>query len=248
MVDRLIYIASTGAKHILAQQATTANNVANATTTGFRAQLDSFRAVPVIGGDLPTRAYVVDSTIGSDFSPGVLQTTGRDLDVALEGKGWLAIQKVDGSEAYTRNGSLKVNENGLLQTQSGLNVVGEAGPITIPPDVTITIAKDGTVSTVPTGLNPNPSQIIGRLKLVNPVESNIVRGDDGLFKTKDGAPVDADATVRIVDGALEGSNVNPVEGLVSMINLARQFELQTKLITEAESNEAKASQILNLTS
>jgi flagellar basal-body rod protein FlgF len=247
MVDRLIYIASTGAKHILEQQATTAHNVANATTTGFRAQLDSFRAVPVVGGDLPTRAYVVDSTVGSDFTPGALQTTGRDLDVALDGKGWLVVQKADGSEAFTRNGSLKLSENGVLQTANGLDIVGDAGPITIPPDVTITIAKDGTVSTVPTGTNPIPSQIVGRLKLVNPAEANIIRGDDGLFKTKDGTQVDADAAVRIVDGTLEGSNVSPVEGLVAMINLARQFELQTKLITEAESNEAKASQILNLT-
>jgi flagellar basal-body rod protein FlgF len=248
MVDRLIYIASTGAKHILEQQATTAHNVANATTTGFRAQLDSFRAVPVVGGDLPTRAYVVDSTVGSDFTQGALQTTGRDLDVALDGKGWLVVQKADGSEAFTRNGSLKVSENGVLQTVNGLDIVGDAGPITIPPDVTITIAKDGTVSTVPAGTNPNPSQIIGRLKLVNPAEATIIRGDDGLFKTKDGTQVDADAAVRIVDGTLESSNVSPVEGLVSMINLARQFELQTKLITEAESNETKASQILTLTS
>ncbi len=245
-MDRLVYTAMTGAKHILEQQATTAHNVANATTTGFRAQLDSFRAVPVIGGALPTRAFVVDATVGSDFTIGPLQTTGRDLDVAVEGKGWLVVQKNDGSEGFTRNGSFKVSENGALQTLSGLNIVGEGGPITIPPEVTITIGKDGTISTVPNSGNPNPVQIIGRLKLVNPAETNLIRGDDGLFKTKDGQPVDADPVVTVVSGTLEGSNVSPVDGLVTMINLARQFELQMKLLTDAESNEAKASQILNL--
>src|SRR5689334_7688506 len=133
-MDRLIYTAMTGARHLLDQQATTANNLANATTTGFRAQLDSFRAVPVVSEGLPTRAFVVDNTVGSDFRQGALQTTGRALDVAVRGDGWLAVQAADGSEAYTRNGSLKVSENGQLQTANGLTIVGENGPIAIPPD------------------------------------------------------------------------------------------------------------------
>jgi flagellar basal-body rod protein FlgF len=145
-MDRLIYTAMSGAKHILEQQANTSHNLANAATTGFRAQLDSFRAVPVIGGSLQTRAFVVDSTIGTDFTPGPLQQTGRDLDVAVQGKGWIAVQLEDGSEAYTRHGNLKLSENGVLQTQNGINVLGDGGPISIPPDVSITIAKDGTVS------------------------------------------------------------------------------------------------------
>ncbi|MBC7404982.1 MAG: flagellar basal-body rod protein FlgF [Cytophaga sp.] len=245
-MDRLIYTAMTGAKHILEQQATTSHNLANATTTGFRAQLDSFRAVPVIGDGMPTRAFVVDATVGTDFSTGALQNTGRELDVAIQGKGWLVVQKDDGSEAYTRHGSLKVSENGILQTQSGLNIAGDGGPITIPPDVSIAIAKDGTVSTIPTGSKPNGVQVIGRLKMVNPPEDNLVRGDDGLFKTKDGTTADADAAVSVAGGMLEGSNVNIVESMVSMINLARQFEMQMKLLTNAESNANKASQILTL--
>ncbi|MDO8179362.1 MAG: flagellar basal-body rod protein FlgF [Undibacterium sp.] len=245
-MDRLIYTAMTGAKHILEQQATTSHNLANATTTGFRAQLDSFRAVPILGEGMPTRAFVVDATVGTDFSAGSLQNTGRELDVAIQGKGWLVVQKDDGTEAYTRHGSLKVSENGVLQTQSGLNLVGDGGPITIPPDVSIAIAKDGTVSTIPSGTKPNAVQVIGRLKMVNPPEDNLVRGDDGLFKTKDGTPADADAAVSVAGGMLEGSNVNVVESMVSMINLARQFEMQMKLLTNAESNANKASQILAL--
>ena len=245
-MDRLVYTAMTGAKHILEQQATTSHNLANASTTGFRAQLDSFRAVPVIGGELPTRAFVVDATVGTDFSTGSMQSTGRELDIGIQGKGWLVVQKDDGTEAYTRHGSLKLSENGVLQTQSGLNVVGDGGPITIPPEVSIAIAKDGTVSTVPSGTKPSAVQIIGRLKLVNPPEENLVRGDDGLFKTKDSVPADADANVSVAGGMLEGSNVNVVEAMVSMINLARQFEMQMKLITNAESNASKASQILVL--
>lgn len=245
-MDRLIYTAMTGAKHILEQQATTSHNLANATTTGFRAQLDSFRAVPILGDGMPTRAFVVDATVGTDFSTGALQNTGRELDVAIQGKGWLAVQKDDGSEAYTRHGSLKISENGVLQTQSGLSVMGDGGPITIPPEVSIAIAKDGTISTIPTGSKPNAVQVIGRLKMVNPAEDNLVRGDDGLFKTKDGAPADADAAVTVAGGMLEGSNVNVVEAMVSMINLARQFEMQMKLLTNAESNATKASQILTL--
>lgn len=246
-MDRLIYTAMTGAKHILEQQATTSHNLANATTTGFRAQIDSFRAVPVISDGMPTRAFVVDATVGTDFSTGSMQVTGRELDVAVQGKGWLVVQKDDGSEAMTRHGSLKVSENGVLQTQDGLNLVGDGGPITIPPDVSIAIAKDGTVSTVPSGSKPAAVQVIGRLKLVSPPENILVRGDDGLFKTNDGSTPDADAAITVAGGMLEGSNVNVVESMVSMINLARQFEMQMKLLTNAESNATKASQILSLT-
>ncbi|MFZ6778386.1 flagellar basal-body rod protein FlgF [Undibacterium sp. Ji83W] len=245
-MDRLVYTAMTGAKHILEQQATVSHNLANATTTGFRAQLDSFRAVPVKSDGLPTRAFVVDATVGTDFSTGAMQNTGRELDVAMQGKGWLVVEKADGSEAFTRHGSLKVSENGILQTQSGLTLVGDGGPITIPPEVSIAIAKDGTVSTIPTGTKPNAVQVIGRLKLVNPPEENMVRGDDGLFKTKDGVAVDADPLVGVAGGMLENSNVNVVESMVNMINLARSFEMQMKLLQNAENNATKASQILTL--
>lgn len=245
-MDRMIYTAMTGAKHILEQQATTAHNLANATSTGFKSQVDSFRAVPVIGDALSTRAFVVDATVGADFNPGPIQSTNRDLDVAIQGKGWLAVQRADGSEGYTRNGSLKVSENGVLQTASGLTVMGDGGPISIPPDVTISVAKDGTVSSVSNNTLPGPSNAIGRLKLVNPPETNLVRAEDGLFVTKDGNPAEVDANVNVVSGALEASNVNVIDAMVTMISLARQFETQMKLVQSAENNANKAAQLFSL--
>ena len=201
--------------------------------------------MPVVGQGMPTRAFVVDATVGADFNPGPIQATSRDLDVAIQGKGWLAVQRADGSEGYTRNGSLKVSENGLLQTASGLTVMGDGGPISIPPDVTISIAKDGTVSSVANGTLPGPSNAIGRLKLVNPPETDLVRSDDGLFVTKSGS-AEVDANVNVVSGALEGSNVNVVDAMVTMISLARQFETQMKLVQSAENNANKASQLMSM--
>ena len=244
-MDRMIYTAMTGAKHILDQQATTSHNLANATSTGFKAQVDSFR-VPIIGQGLPTRAFVVDATVGADFNPGAIQHTGRELDVAVQGDGWLTVQRPDGSEGYTRNGSLKVSENGVLQTANGLTVMGDGGPISIPPDVAITIAKDGTISSVSNNTLPGPSSVIGRLKLVNPAEADLTRSAEGLFVTKNGQPAEVDANVNVVGGALESSNVNVVDAMVSMISLARQFEMQMKLVQSAENNANKASQLFNM--
>ncbi len=245
-MDRLIYTASSGAKHILEQQATAAHNLANVTTTGFRAQIDAFRAVPIEAPGLPTRVFVVDSTVGADFSSGPIQQTGRDLDVALRGKGWIALQMPDGSEAYTRNGGLKMSENGLLQGPGGQQVAGDGGPITIPPEVTVTIANDGTIAGIATSTKPGTSTVLGRLKLVNPPEQDLVRGDDGLFRLKNGGVAEADPTVTVAGGALEGSNVNPIDSMVQMISLARQFETQMSLLKNAENNAAKATQIIAL--
>lgn len=246
-MDRMIYTAMTGAKHILEQQTTVSNNLANVSTTGFRAQLDTFRAVPVKSeGGLPTRTFVVDNTVGTDFRPGAIQQTGRALDVAVQGDGWFVVQRADGSEGYTRNGSFKLNENGMLQTQDGLSVMGDGGPITIPPDSTVTIANDGTISTNSTLTTPSVSIVLDRFRLVNPPQDQLARADDGLFTLKDGAQVDADVNVRVVGGALENSNVNVVDSMVNMIALARQFELNVNLLKNAESNADKANQILSL--
>jgi len=243
-MDHLIYTAMTGAKHSFEQQATTSNNLANATTTGFRAQIDQFRAVPIEGAILPTRAFVVDSTTGSDFSSGAIQQTGRELDVAVQGEGWLVVQAADGSEAYTRNGSLKVDENGLLLTNKGLTVQGDGGPISIPPGSKLAVGKDGTISLLPDGSAPNGVTTIGRLKLVNPPGADLARGDDGLFRLKSGDAAAVDPNVSLISGALESSNVNVVDAMVNMISLARQFDMQVKLLERAESNDSKASQLL----
>ena len=245
-MDRLIYTAGSGAKHILEQQATTSNNLANVTTTGFRAQIDAFRAIPVVSEGMPTRAFVSNATVGSDYSSGPLQMTGRDLDVALRGKGWIAVTTADGSEAYTRHGGLQMNANGLLQTARGDTVQGDGGPISIPPEVTVAIGGDGTVSTIATSTKPGAATILGRLKLVNPPEADLVRGDDGLFRLKDGATAPVDPLVTVTGGALEGSNVSPIESMVTMIALARSFETQMSLMKNAENNAAKATQILAL--
>lgn len=245
-MDKMIYTAMTGAKHILEQQATTAHNLANATSTGFKAQVDSFRAVPVIGQGLPTRAFVVDSTVGADFNSGAIEHTGRDLDVAVKGDGWLVVQRPNGSEGYTRNGSLKVNENGVLQTSNGLTVMGDGGPISIPPNVTVSIGKDGTITAFMNETMPGPANIIGRLKLVNPDNATLKRSEEGVFITKDGSQPAMDASVSVVGGALESSNVNVVDAMVNMISLARQFEMQMKLVSSAENNANKASQLFNM--
>jgi flagellar basal-body rod protein FlgF len=246
-MDRLIYTVASGTKHILEQQATTSNNLANVSTTGFRAQLDTFRAVPVNSDGLPTRAFVVDNTVGSDFSAGALQVTGRDLDVAVKGKGWIAVQMPDGTEAYTRNGAFELSQNGILQTANGLTVAGENGPITIPPDTRVAVGTDGTVSTLSTTTVPAAPTVLGRIKLVNPTESELVRGDDGMFRLKDGGSAQSDPAVAVAGGALEGSNVSAVDAMVDMITLARSFETQMSLLKNAENNAAKATQLLALT-
>lgn len=245
-MDRLIYTAMSGASHTLNKQATVAQNLSNVNTPGYRAAVNTFRAVPLVGEGLPTRTFVVDSTAGADFTPGVMQQTGRSLDVAVQGSGWIAVQMEDGSEAYTRNGSLQLSPNGILQTRSGLNVAGDAGLISVPPDTEVTFAKDGTLSTVPSGSKPNQVVVAGRIKLVNPPEGQMVRGDDGLFRTRDGNPAEADASVMLAPGSLEGSNVNTVEALVNMISLARQFDMQMKMLQSADNNAKQAGSILSI--
>jgi flagellar basal-body rod protein FlgF len=242
----MIYVAMSGAKHILGQQAAVAHNLANVSTNGYRAAASAFRAVPVEGGGLATRTFVVDSTPGANFTPGALQNTGRDLDVAVQGPGWIAVQSENGGEAYTRNGSLQVSPNGMLQNRNGLNVLGDGGPISIPPDANISIAKDGTVSVVSTLPPPKSVNAVGRIKLVNPDEKLLVRGGDGLFRLAGGGSAEADAKVALAAGALEGSNVNVVEEMISMISLARQFDLQMQLLNNAQKNASQASQILNI--
>jgi len=195
---------------------------------------------------LPTRIFVVDATVGTDFSQGPLQQTGRALDVAVEGKGWIAVQDANGNEAYTRNGSLQMSPNGVLQTRTGLTVMGDAGPLTIPPDTQVTIAGDGTLSTVPATNQKNGVIVVGRIKLTNPPEAQLVRGEDGLFRTRDGVPAPADANVRLVGGSLEGSNVNTVEAMVNMITLARQFDTHMKLLQSADDNAKRASTVLTV--
>ncbi|MCX7627803.1 MAG: flagellar basal-body rod protein FlgF [Methylophilaceae bacterium] len=245
-MDRLLYIAMNGAKHSLYRLAVTAHNLANVSTNGYKAQNTAFRALPVFGPGMPTRAFVVDTTPTADLSGGVIRTTGRPLDVAVHGRGWIAVQDANGGEAYTRNGSLQVGADGLLMTSNGLPVVGDGGPITIPADSEVTIGKDGSV-TVVTNNQYNAMTTIGRIKLVNPPDSEMVRGDDGLFRLKSGQPAPADATVNLASGALEASNVSAVDALISIIEQSRFFDLQVKLMQKADENANRTAQVMSLT-
>ena len=239
-MDRMIYLSMSGAKATMQRQDTLAHNLANVSTTGFRAELAAFRAVPVEGSGASTRVYALETTPGYDATPGPVSGTGRSLDVAMTGNAWLAVQGLDGTEAYTRAGALEISAEGVLSTAGGLQVLGDGGPITVPPDNEISIGVDGTVSA--RAANGRTSTV-GRLKLVTP-EAPLQRGTDGLFRGADG-DLAADANARLQDGALEGSNVSPVETMVAMITAARQFEAQMKMLQTAEADEKTASQLLS---
>jgi flagellar basal-body rod protein FlgF len=243
-VDKLIYTAMSGAKHIFGRQASIAHNLANAVSSGYRAEEHRLRAVPVRSATLPTRAFAVDASVANDFTPGPLAQTGRSLDVAVQGQGWLALAMPDGTEAYTRNGSLEINVNGVLQTRNGMPVQGDGGPISIPPDNEITVGADGLISLKPSSGAQNTVTQVGTLKLVNPPEADLVRGADGLFRLRDGSAAQVDPNVQVAAGYLEGSNVNVVDQLVAMISLQRQFETKLKLLSTAEQNDRAAAQIL----
>lgn len=241
-MDRLIYTAMSGAKAALTRQEVAANNLANVSTPGFRAETRAFMTVPVEGST--TRVMVEDRATGTDFTPGPIQQTGRELDVAIEGRGWLAVEAADGTEAYTRAGMLVVDASGALATASGRALLSDGGPVAVPPDARVAIGRDGTVSATARG--GGTAVPVARLKLVNPDEGDLVRGADGLFRMRSGEPAAADEAVVLTPGALEGSNVNPVEALVGMIALAREYDIQMKLLTGAEQNSRQASQLLNL--
>jgi len=240
-MDRLIYLAMSGAKATMQRQDTLANNLANVSTVGFRAELAAFRAVPVEGSGASTRVYALESTPGYDASSGQVAATGRNLDVAMRGSAWLAVQGLDGTEAYTRGGSLDVNADGNLITSSGLTVLGDGGPIQVPADTQTSIAADGTVSATAAD---GRSTSIGKLKLVTP-EAPLTRGTDGLFRAAEGE-LAADTSAQVQDGALEGSNVSAVETMIQMIAAARQFEAQMKSLSTAEGNDKAAEQLLSV--
>ena len=243
-MDRLAYVAMTGAKQTEVAMAITANNLANVSTTGFRADLHAFTREPVEGTGFATRTNAVVESAGIDLRPGATQSTGRDLDVVLNNGGYLAVQAPDGTEAYTRAGNLRVASGGILTTASGLPVLGEGGPVAIPPSETLLIGTDGTVTVRPLGQGPEALALVDRLRLVRPEPQNLVKGPDGLLRQVDGAEAPPDATVTLQSGALESSNVNVAEALVSMIELSRQFESQINIIKNAQDNADAAAAML----
>lgn len=245
-MDRLLYVAMSGARETMRAQAVNAGNLANASTTGFRANLQSFQSLPVNGPGYASRVYGVAADEGVDMSPGPAMGTGRELDIAINGDGWLAVQGPDGNEAYTRAGDLRVDSLGLLRTGTGRPVMGNGSPIAIPPFEKIEIAGDGTISIQPLGQSANTLAVVDRLKLVNPPASELVKGADGLIHLKGGETAEADASVEVQAGALESSNVNTVEAMVNLIQLARQYETQVKMMANSEENDRASAQLMRM--
>lgn len=245
-MDEMIFLAMTGAKQTEYAQTINSNNLANVSTTGFRADLHSFSSVPIDGPGVETRVNAVVESYGTDFSQGPVATTGRDLDIAIQGEGFIAVQAPDGSEAYTRAGDLRVEAGGLLSTGAGHLVVGDGGPVAIPPNGSLLIGKDGTISIQPIGQGPETYSIVDRIKLVNPDVALLEKGSDGLLRMADGEVVAADADVSIMSGALEQSNVNVAKTLVNMIELARQYEMQINVIKTSEENADSAATLMRL--
>lgn len=243
----MLYVAMSGAQQTLRAQTAVSNNLANANTTGFRQDVADFRSMPVFGDQgLPTRVYAMAERPGVDLRAGRIMSTGRDLDVAVQGDGWIAVQTADGTESYTRAGDLQTDANGLLMTANGRPVLGNSGPISIPPAQKIEIGDDGTISICPPGQSSTSLVQVDRIKLVKPTDGTFYKDASGLMRANDGQPFPPDATVRLQGGALESSNVNPAEALVSMIESARRFELQVKMMKVAEDNSSATNQLLRL--
>jgi flagellar basal-body rod protein FlgF len=245
-MDKSLYIAMSGAKQTLLAQTANANNLANAQTSGFKSDLEQFRSMPVYGPGFPSRVYAMAERPGTDLSPGAMQQTGRELDVAVEGDGWIAVQGPDGKEAYTRAGDLRITPEGLLQTGTGLQVMGQDGPISLPPAQKLEIGKDGTISMVPLGANATNTAVIDRIKLVKPELQNLEKRSDGLMHLKDNQTAEASADVTLVQGAIEGSNVNTIGAMVDMIELSKNFELQTKVMKSADENSQASARLMQL--
>lgn len=245
-MDRLLYIAMTGARETTLAQAKSANNLANANATGFKADLAQARAMPIFGNGLPSRAFVMTERPGTDFDHGSLITTGNDLDVAVKGNGFLAVQDDNGGEGYTRAGELRINAQGFLEGPGGRLVLGNGGPIQVPANEKIDIGVDGTISVRPQGAPANAVVVLDRLRLVNPPLATLRKGEDGLFRQESGIPAAADANVQVVQGALESSNVNAVEEMIDMISLARQFEVNVKMMKVSEDNDASLERLVQM--
>lgn len=247
-MDKSLYIGMSGAKQNMMSQRAHANNLANVNTTGFKKDFAQARSMPVFGEHHPTRAYAMSERPGTDLSAGALQETGRKLDVAVESEGWLAIQNQQGEEVFTRTGSLQVDVNGMLRLASGEMVMGNGGPVALPPFDNIEIGADGTISIVPVGGPPNQLAEIDRLKLVNPPADALEKGEDGYMRRKPDQALDGpeppDAGMRVVSGFLESSNVNAVEEMIANMQLSRQFEMQIKVMQSAQENSEAAARLL----
>lgn len=245
-MDRLVYTAYSGLRGRMAAQAAIANNMANAATTGFRADKVAFEQLALKGGGFEARALTSEEVVDAERRAGAVVQTGRPLDMALNGEAWLAVQAADGQEAYTRRGDLTIAPSGVLQTGDGAIVMGNSGPITLPPAAKVSIAADGTVLIVPPGGDPNAPQPIDRLKLADPRGTETVKGMDNLLRVKDGGALPQDLSATVTAGALEQSNVNLTETLVQMIENQRSYEVQAKLLASAKDMDESGASLMRL--
>lgn len=247
-MDKLVYTAATGLRAHMQAQAAIANNMANASTTGFRADRVVFDRIELKGGGakFEARSPTSEEVRDADRTPGAVQSTGRALDVAVTGDAWLAVQAADGSEAYTRRGDLSVTETGVLQTGDGFLVMGQGGPITLPPHDKVSIAADGSITIVPQGGDPNQPQLIDKLKLASARGSDTVKGLDNLLRVRGGGALPEDLDAKVQTGALEGSNVNITQMLVDMIENQRSYEVQANLLKEARSMDEQSASLMRL--
>lgn len=245
-MDKLVYTAASGLKAHMASQAAIANNMANASTIGFRADRVVFDRLSLEGSAFDTRTSVAEQVVDADRRAGTVMQTGRPLDVAVTGEAWLSVQAADGTEAYSRRGDLRVAATGVLETGDGFLVMGSGGPITIPPAQSISIAPDGTISIVPPGGDANTPQVIDTLKLVSAKGTVTVKGLDNLLHVKGGGVLPQDLDAKLSSGALEGSNVNMTEALVDMIENQRAYEVQANLMKEAKTMDESAASLMRM--
>ncbi len=245
-MDRLLYTTAIGAAHIERAQAVHANNLANVGTTGFQADFAQAQSRLVGGDGVPARVYGLTMTPGTDFSAGVMQQTGRELDVAIKGSGYLAVQLPGDNEGYTRAGDLQLDAAGRLISSDGLPVLGDGGPIALPPFEKIYVGGDGSITVQPEGQGPETQVQVGRLKLVNPEHDALVKDTNGLMRRRDGAQEVADPDVTLVSGFLESSNVNAVGEMTQILGLARQYEIEVRMMRTAEENDRAAAELLRI--
>lgn len=245
-MDRLLYVSMTGANQVQTAQAVTAHNIANLSTPGFKASLQEAVDREIQGHGFRSRVNVVSDHSRVDLTPGTLQSTGRDLDVAMRGDAWMVVQAPDGTEALTRRGDLQVDASGLVTNGAGHPVLGDGGQIAVPPNSKITIGQDGTISVTPLGQGPEIQAAIERIRLVRPDPTLLDRGADGLFRPREGEIPPADAAATLISGHLETSNVNLAQSMVEMIEHARQFELHVKMMRSADDNSARAAELMRM--
>ncbi|QTH71021.1 flagellar basal body rod protein FlgF [Pseudoalteromonas xiamenensis] len=253
-MDKMLYVAMSGAKQSLRGLALKANNLANANTTGFKADFAQARSMQAFGEGLPTRVFAMQERPGTNMTSGAIVETGRDLDIAITDKGWLAVQDAAGNEAYTKVGTLNITPDGALVTAHGKQVIGEGGPIILPiPIDKIEISPDGAVQIRPQGAPANFLEVVDRIKVIAADNNQLEKGNDGLFRPKTDALEDGACgfceiapEIKILSGSLEMSNVNPVHEMVDMINHQRQFEMQIKLMKSAEEIDERHTSLLRI--